>query len=114
MDGYSKIHKNISDSQTMLIKYPFHVPVLIRCDDKNIHIKKHKFLVPKDITGSQFLTILRIHLNVDPTKAIFVFVDSIIMPHLKLMEEIHTEYLQKHKNKDVFLYLDIFSENTFG
>lgn len=73
-------------------------------------IDKNKFLVPGDLTFSQFMAIIRKRLILPSDKAIFIFINNSIAPLHKAMKDLYYE----HADNDGFLYCSYTGENTFG
>lgn len=97
--------------EKMLKKYPDKVPVIFRPSKiSDSEISKQKFLVPRDITISELIYIVKKRISIPPEKAIFIYIDT-IMPNLN---SIVSENYEKYKNKDDILYISYSIENTFG
>ena len=99
----------INEANRMLRKYPNRVPIIINCS-KNLTITKCKYLVPIEITCGQFLYVLRKYMNVKPEQAVFMFVNNILPTTSDTIGNVYNT----HKNEDLFLYIFITEENTFG
>ena len=69
-----------------------------------------KFLVPGDISLSQFTFVIRKRIAVSKEKAIFVFINDVLPSTHTLMSDIYEQY----KDNDGFLYAVYSGENTFG
>tara|TARA_B100001057_G_scaffold466587_1_gene523871 strand:- start:604 stop:1014 length:411 start_codon:yes stop_codon:yes gene_type:complete len=98
----------------VLQKYSDRIPIIVErysnCDMVPL-IDKRKYLVPVDLTLSQFLWTIRKRLNVDSSIALFLFDEyGNVHSNTKLMVNIYEEC----KNSDLFLYLQYSTENTFG
>jgi GABA(A) receptor-associated protein len=109
--------KRCADSTRLRIKYPNHIPVVINSLDKEIVLKKYKYLVPKELNASQLMISIRSQLVLDSYKALFIFVDNTLLDNLKTIGEIYENYLIKNKiksNGDKHFYITLMSENTFG
>ena len=115
----SKFHKDHTfeirsqESAKILVKYPDRIPLIVeRVPNNSIlpQISKTKFLVPADITITQFMFIVRKYLKLDPSVSIYLFCDGVI-PNAS--ETISTTYIN-HKDADGFLYIFYAGENTFG
>ena len=101
------------ESAKILAKYPDRIPLIVEKVANNSilpQISKSKFLVPSDITITQFMFIVRKYLKLDPSVSIYLFCDGVI-PNAS--ETISTTYIN-HKDADGFLYLFYAGENTFG
>ena len=96
-------------------KYPDRIPIIMqRSKDDRIlgDLDKIKYLVPGNLTTSEFMKILRRRLNVNSSTSIYLF-----NPDYKiLLSGTNTiDYLyDKYKNQDNFLYIEYCGENTFG
>ena len=99
------------DALHILEKYPDRVPIIIKTVFKLPLLDKHKYLVPRDLTVGQFIHVLRRRIDLESEKALFIFVDGGILPSTS---SIISEIYDKHKNKNLFLYMEISLENTFG
>ncbi len=101
------------ESAKILAKYPDRIPLIVEKTPINSilpQISKSKFLVPADITITQFMFIIRKYLKLEPSVSIYLFCDGVI-PNAG--ESINNIYLQ-HKDEDGFLYFFYAGENTFG
>jgi GABA(A) receptor-associated protein len=72
---------------------------------------KVKYLVPYDITVSQFITVIRKRLSLKPEVALMVSIEDGIVP--SSISSIGDLY-NAHKYADGFLYFQYYQENTFG
>lgn len=108
--------KRCNDSINLCTKYPEHVPIIVNCTDKEIKLKKTKYLVPKDLEGSKFIITLRSQIKIHSSKAIFIFVNNILFDNNKTIGQIYEDYLYKknREKEDKFMYLTVTFENTFG
>ena len=104
----------IKESSRLLEKYPERIPVIIERSKNSIHltiIDKNKFLVPKELTMSQLLWVIRKRMNITSTPAVYFLSESgTLFPGT---EEISSVY-ENNKDPDGFLYLKYSNENTFG
>lgn len=94
-------------------KYPDRVPVIVEMSDpeSKIKIDKNKYLVPSDLTVSQFIFVLRRRLKLKPEEAIYLFFgDGILVNCSEIMLNVY----EKYKDNCSFLYVTISFENTFG
>ena len=93
-------------------KYPDRIPVIIENVDNRVTLRKHKFLVPLDLSVGQLVYIIRKHANnLQPSEALFIFISKKqVLPQTStLIRNIYEEY-----NNDGFVKLDVSLENTFG
>jgi len=103
-----------NESSKVLKEYPDKVPIIVErannCNNVDI-IDKRKYLVPNEITMSQFLWTIRKRLKLNETTALFLFNDNgITFQNTQFVSNIY----QECKDRDGFLYLRYASENTFG
>ena len=100
------------EAERIRYKYNGRVPVICEKVDKSDipAIDKSKYLVPADLTIGQFVYVIRRRIQLEPEKAIFIFVNDVLPPTSALMSNIYEE----HKDKDSFLYITYSGENTFG
>jgi GABA(A) receptor-associated protein len=96
-------------------KYPDRIPVIVnrsvRANSDVPHIDKHKFLVPCDLTMGQLQYVIRKRISLPPTKALFLFIDNVIIPTSSIMSNIYDMHQDHNTN---FLYVTYDLENTFG
>ena len=115
MSNYKKIktfEERCQESARILEKYPDRVPIFVekyhKCDLEDID--KNKFLVPSDMSLSQFIYVIRKRVNLDSTQALFFFVNNTVPNNTIGLNTLYNT----HKDKDGFLYITYNSENTFG
>lgn len=99
----------------IIAKYPDRIPIICEklTDMKNNdipNIDKSKYLVPLDLTISQFLYVIRKRIKLPAEKAIFLFVGRTIPASSVFISEIYSH----HKDADGFLYITYSGENVFG
>ena len=103
------------ESQKIREKYPERIPII--CErasrSKNIRvIDKSKYLVPKDLTVSQFSFIIRKRLEISKDAALFLLVCG---KHSITGDTSVGEIYEKYSDKeDGFLYIAYTSELTWG
>jgi len=107
----NKLEK-MKESQKIMQKYPDKIPIIINKQNNCLlkNIIKNKFLVPKDITMSQFVYIIRKRIKLREHEALFIMINNNLMPSNMNMGEIYANY----KSDDGYLYSTYTSENTFG
>ena len=100
------------ESERVKSKYVNRIPVIVLKDKRSVmaDIDKNKFLVPKDMSITQFMYIVRKRIKMKPEEALFVLVNGGLINGNKLMGDIY----ENKKNEDGFLYMTYTSENTFG
>ena len=105
--------KRLSESSRILEKYDDRIPVIVTNSKHSTlpDIDKNKFLVPGDLTITQFLYVIRKRINLNPAEALYICVnESSLPPSSSSMSTLYVNY----KDKDGFLYLTYCNENVFG
>lgn len=101
--------------QRLIAKYPDKVPIVIeraKGADKSLpDLPNKKFLVPRDLTIAQFLYTIRKRIELEPSRAIYLFFDNTLPSSSITLNELYEKY--KNKDDDV-LYGSYTSECTFG
>jgi len=95
-------------------KYPDRIPVVIKkkeTDHSLPELTNNKYLIPRSFTMAEFMSLLRKKIKIEPSKAIFIFVDNVLVPNIFTMDELYHSYKDP---KDGFLYITYCIENTFG
>ena len=89
----SSTQKRKSEATRIRQKYPDRIPVI--CEKSSgsdvPDIDKQKYLVPSDLTVSQFVYVIRKRVKLNPEKAIFVFVKDSQPNSSELMIKIYEE-----------------------
>lgn len=100
------------ESDRVKCKYVNRIPVIVLKDKRStmLDIDKNKFLVPKDMSITKFMYIVRKRIKVKPEEALFILVNGELINGNKLMGDIY----ENKKDEDGFLYMTYTSENTFG
>ena len=106
------LNERIKEFNYLRKKYPDKIPIIVnRFKNSDIEeVKKKKYLVNKLLNLSQFMMIFKKNLTVDQSTAIFLTINSEIVPNNVAISSIY----ESHKNDDGFLYIDYSTENTFG
>jgi surfactin synthase thioesterase subunit len=90
---------------------PTHIPVIVQAATPDCpRTKKEKFLLPHSLTGAQLAFVLRKHLQMESTQALFVTCGGCLVP---AQESVQVTYA-RHKDDDGFLYVTYALENAFG
>lgn len=97
-------------STRLQYKFSDRVPVIIESSGNVKNLDKIKYLVPKSLAVSEIMFIIRKNIKMDSNKAIFIFVNNLLIPMNQNMGEIY----YTHKESDGFLYIKYSCENTFG
>ena len=105
--------KRTEESTRLLKKFYPKLPIIIdRSRTSDPAINKSKYLIDPQITIGNLLTIIRQRIKLNPTEAIYLFVNNdIISTHATIAEVYQQSQL---KNPDGFLYIVYCLENTFG
>ena len=103
--------QRLSEAKRIKEKYPARIPVIVSAADSLPSLDKKKYLVPGDLTCSQFLYVLRRRIKLSPEKAMFMFIGrGVLAPSSALVSDVYPKY----RDPDQFLYVAISGENTFG
>jgi hypothetical protein len=101
LDEYTRINR----------KYPDRIPVILHKGNKIApDIDRNKYLVPKDITFSSFVGVVRQRLRIKPDEALFIMANNSLVTQSELMSSIYYKY----KSPEGFLLLEYSLESTFG
>jgi GABA(A) receptor-associated protein len=104
-------HERIIRSFNLLKKYPDRIPIICTTGDKNLpKFKKTKYLVPRNIILVEFIYLLRKQINLPREMSMYLLIGPNIQVSSQLVSRIYEEY----KDRDGFLYVQCFGENTFG
>jgi GABA(A) receptor-associated protein len=112
IDTYTLFERS-SESARILQKFPDRIPIICERNSKDNsapHIDKNKFLVPNDLTVGQFIYVIRKRMHLNPTEALFIFINGNIVPTHSTMSYIYPTL----KDVDGFLYITYAKETTFG
>lgn len=109
--NYKKLDFNtrITEAKALINNYPSKIPVIVNCRS-NIPISKHKYLVPDELSCGKFLYALRKSFKMKASTALFMFINNTLPNPSTLLGHLY----EKHKDDDLFLYVFISDENTFG
>uniref|UniRef100_UPI003AB0E651 microtubule-associated proteins 1A/1B light chain 3C n=2 Tax=Centroberyx TaxID=88664 RepID=UPI003AB0E651 len=95
-------------------KFPNKIPVIIERYQREKYLPpldKTKFLVPQELTMTQFVTIIRNRMALLPTQAFYLLIDSSGLASMSLtMAQVYKD----HKDEDGFLYMTYASQEMFG
>lgn len=107
------VEERCMESLRVLKKYPNRIPCIVEPGSKRApSIRKRKFLVPKDVTFTQFQIAIRQQVDIKPEHALFMFIGGKTLPQgTSTVGDIYNA----HKNiQDSMLYLTYDLESTFG
>ncbi|CAH2054409.1 unnamed protein product, partial [Iphiclides podalirius] len=95
-------------------KFPTKIPLIVERYHKERNLPtldKTKFLVPEDITMSQFLVIIRNRIRIKPNQALYLIINNRSMLSMSLtMAQAYEHY----GDEDGFLYITYASQEVFG
>ena len=104
-------HERNTKSFNLLKKYPDRIPIICTSGDKNLpKLKKTKYLAPRNLILIQFIYLIRKQINLPRQLSMYLLIGSSIQASSQLLSKIYEEY----KDRDGFLYIECFGENTFG
>lgn len=102
------------ETDEILSKYPDRIPCILEkssiSSNELPNIDKQKFLVPGDLTMSQFMFVIRKRIKIKPEQAIFLFCNGEILLNQSQIKDIYNKY----KKTDNYIYLEYSGESTFG
>ena len=103
--------ERIAEFNRIIKKYPHRLPVIIEKGiSEKLEIKRNKYLVPHDIVMGNLLNVIRKNLSVDAEKALFILINESMIPVSSMISQIYEE----NKSDDGFLYINYYTEKTFG
>ncbi|KAL3874045.1 hypothetical protein ACJMK2_037109 [Sinanodonta woodiana] len=95
-------------------KFPMKVPVIVERYYKEQHLPlldKTKFLVPQELSMSQFATIIRNRMTMSSNQAFYLLINN---KSISSMSVTLAEVYQGEKDEDGFLYMTYASQEMFG
>ena len=108
------LESRLEETAGIRIKFPNKIPVIVERFKKELDLPtldKTKFLVPEELTMSQFITIIRNRMSMHPSQTIFLLVNRKSMLSLSLTL---AEVYEQEKDNDGFLYMVYCSQQAFG
>jgi len=113
------LEQRIEESNRIVSRHPNYIPVIIESSDNEIikSLKKRKFLCPKEVSSAYLMCSIRNNLKIESSKALFLFYNGVLVSGNQIMGELYEHYKNKIKittNDDLFFYITLSCENTFG
>lgn len=107
----NSFEKRLNDAENALKKFPDRVPIIVerrqfpslnpfyKNKKDHVDLKNDKYLVPKDLTVGQFLSLIRKNLNLRADEALYLFINNNIPLFTSTLGSIY----------EVFFFLKIFN-----
>lgn len=113
------LEQRIEESNKIVSRHPNYIPVIIESSDPEIikSLKKRKFLCPKEVSSSYLMCSIRNNLKLESSKALFLFYNNVLVSGQQIMGDLYEHYKIKNNitvNDDLFFYVTLTCENTFG
>lgn len=114
--GFKEIYpykKRLEEANRVINKYKDRIPVIAEVAEyntKELTLDKKKYLVPGDLTVSQFIFVIRKRIEIESEKSLFIFFNNKLPASSELMSDVYDKY----KSDDNFLYATVSLESTFG
>lgn len=87
------------------------IPVVVECGSANTpQIDKEKFLLPPELTVSQFAYVVRRRMKLAKSESIFLLTNNRLSTATSTIRDLY----RQHRSDDGFLYITYTTENTFG
>lgn len=108
---YSFTQRKLEASK-IIENFPDKIPIICEVYNTNDikQLKKCKFLAPRDLSLGHFFHFIRKNIDIPSDKAVFLFIKNTLQPNHINIGDIYMKY----KDDDLFLYVLLCSENTFG
>jgi GABA(A) receptor-associated protein len=105
-----KLEDRIQICEKIKLKYKDSIPVIIDCKKDDINLTKNKYIVPLNLTISQFIYILRRKITIKPEQSIFLLCNNMLITSAESIKILYNN----NKDYDGFLYIIVSLENAFG
>jgi len=110
----NNFENRLNQAQNIINKFPTRIPIIVEIHPSSKSsippLDKSKYLVPQELTVGQFVYVLRKRMKLNAERAIFIFFNNELPPTSECLSIMYERY----KEKDLFLYAYVSSENTFG
>ncbi len=110
---FPDFEKRKEESSKLRLQCPDKVPVICEKDPKCKiqEIDKTKYLVPDDLTISQFCNMLKSRITLDEKQSFFLLFNG---AHQVGLDNLMQEAYEKYKDEDGFLYVVYSAELVWG
>jgi hypothetical protein len=115
LDNSFDKRKSISDK--IRSTHPNSIPSIVETSNSSIGLRKHKFIIPFDISVAQFMMSVRKHIDTmnDKEALFFMTVSDNHQGGIMLIGSYSIlEVYEKYQSSDGFLYIRLEKENVFG
>lgn len=105
--------KRKAEATRLRTEYPLQYPIILEKADRSMlqSIDKKKYLLPGELTVGQFLHYIRKQIKLEASQAIFLFIDTTVIPATSSSIE---DIYKKYADKDGYLYIIYSAQETFG
>ena len=101
----------LAERQRANARRPEHVATIIERGSPHApSLDREKFLLPRELNGSQLIYIIRRRLSMNPSEALFLVCGRQMVTAADTVRGLYA----KHCQEDGFLYITYTLENTFG
>ena len=110
---FPNIKSRKDECERVRLQFPDKIPVICEKDPKCQiqEIDKTKYLVPDDLTVSQFCNMLKSRITIDEKQSFFLLFNG---AHQVGLDNLMQEAYDKYKDEDGFLYVTYSAELIWG
>jgi GABA(A) receptor-associated protein len=106
MSSFKLVHnfeQRKSESNKIFEKYPDRIPIVLeKCTNSNLpEIDKTKYLVPMDLTATQFIYVVRKRLQITQQQSLYLYINNTVPSYHETLADVY----KGHKDEDGFLYI---------
>lgn len=97
------------ESNKIYDKYPDRIPIILeKCTNSSLPIiDKTKYLVPMDLTATQFIYVIRKRLKINQLEQLYLYINNCVPSYHETLADIS----KCHKDEDGFLYIQYSNIN---